>query len=93
LEHRVVTDKAETDEPGPVYAFYFATIRVEIEPGDESVTEVLVDEGSMALPTLIVGADGIPLTGADRDAAVAIASHAEWPSWDYGSTRQGPAAQ
>jgi hypothetical protein len=93
LEHRVVTDKGESDEPGPVYAFYFATIRVEIDPRDESVNEVLVDEGSMADPALIVGADGIPLTGAERDAAVAIASHAEWPSWDYGSTRQGPAAQ
>jgi hypothetical protein len=93
LEHRVVTDKSETDEPGPVYAFYFATIRVEIDPRDEWVNEVLVDEGSMAVPTLVVEADGRPLTGAARDAAVAIASHAEWPSWDYGSTRQGPAAQ
>jgi hypothetical protein len=93
LEHRVVTDKGESDEPGPVYAFYFATIRVEIDPRDESVNEVLVDEGSMAVPTVIVEADGRPLTGAARAAAMAIASHAEWPSWDYGSTRQGPAAQ
>lgn len=89
----MVTNKSGTEEPQPVYAFYFATIRVEIDPRDESVNEVLVDEGSMADPTLIVEADGRPLIGAARDAAVAIASHAEWPSWDYGSTRQGPAAQ
>ena len=74
----------------PLYAFYMATIRVEIDPHDEAVTDVLVDEGTMMHPTLIARADGTTVSGAERDRAEAILSRAEWPSWDYGSARHGP---
>ncbi|MGI8937657.1 MAG: hypothetical protein ACR2JF_05470 [Iamia sp.] len=67
-----------------------ASIRVEIDPLDEAVTEVLVDEASMEQPTLIVGAEGQPAADGRRDHAAAILSRAEWPSWDYGSARFGP---
>lgn len=74
----------------PIYAFYLATIRVEIDPREEAVTDVLVDEGTMSHPALIAQADGTAVTGADRDRVEAILSTAEWPSWDYGSARYGP---
>ena len=74
----------------PIFAFYMATIRVEIDPHDEAVTDVLVDEGTMMHPTLIAGADGTMVTGTERDRAEVILSTAEWPSWDYGSARHGP---
>lgn len=75
----------------PLYAFYIATIRVEIDPHDDTVAEVLVDEGTMMHPTLIERVDGTTVTGTERNRAEAILSTAEWPSWDYGSARHGPA--
>lgn len=77
---------------GPVYAFFMATIRVEIDPLEEAVTEVVVDEASMEQPTLVVGPEGEPVSDARRDHAATIVSRAEWPSWDYGSARFGPGA-
>ncbi len=73
----------------PLYAFYFATIRVEIDPREQAVTDVLVDEGTMADPVLIARADGTAVAGAERRRVEAILS-TEWPSWDYGSARYGP---
>ena len=75
----------------PLYAFCMATIRVEIDPRDEAMTEVLVEEGTMMHPALIARADGTSVTGTERDRAEAILSTAEWPSWDYGLARHGPA--
>jgi hypothetical protein len=74
----------------PLYAFYFATIRVQIDPREEAVTDVLVDEGTMASPVLVARADGIAVIGAERGRVEAILSTSEWPSWDYGSARHGP---
>jgi hypothetical protein len=76
----------------PLFAFYMATIRVEIDPRDGAVTDVLVDEGTMAHPTLVARADGTTVTGIERVRAEAVLSSAEWPSWDYGSARFGPAS-
>lgn len=83
---------AVSDDAGPVYAFYMATIRVEVDPRSEEVTEVLVDEGTMEHPTMIARDDGSSLTGLDRDRVAVILSRAEWPTWDYGSARHGPTA-
>lgn len=79
--------------PGPMYAFYMPTIRVEIDPVDQTVTEVLVDEGTMERPTLIVRDDGQPIADAFRSQAGEILSRAEWPTWDYGFARYGPTAR
>lgn len=78
------------DTDGPVYAFFMTTIRVELDPRSEGVTEVLVDEGTMRQPTLVLRADGGPVTEHERDRAAWITSTAEWPSWDYGTVRHGP---
>ena len=91
-EHGPGHRSSASDGDRPLYAFYMATIRVEIDPLDGSVTDVLVDEGTMMHPTLIARADGTTVTGGERDRAEAIRilSTAEWPSWDYGSARHGP---
>jgi hypothetical protein len=75
------------DVDGPLYAFFMTTIRVEVDPGAEEVAEVLVDEGTMRHPTLIVRADGGPVTEPERERVAWITSRSEWPSWDYGSVR------
>lgn len=77
------------DGDGSVFAFYMAAIRVEVDPRTEEVIEVIVDEGTMAQPTMIARLDGSVINGADRDRVNAILSRAEWPTWDYGTTH-GP---
>lgn len=79
------------DEDAPVFAFYMTTIRAEVDPRTEEVIEVIVDEGLMGQPTLVTRLDGSIISGADRDRVDAILSRAEWPTWDYGTTRYGPA--
>jgi len=89
----MVTNPAGTDETMPIYAFSMTTIRVEIDLDEGSVTGVVVDEGSMEVPTLVVDVDGRPIAAETVSAVRRIADTAEWPSWDYGSARQGPAAR
>ncbi len=78
------------DADGPVYAFFMTTVRVEVDARSEEVTEVLVDEGTMRQPTLVLRADGGAVTERERDRVAWITSRSEWPSWDYGSVRHGP---
>lgn len=80
------------DDEEPVYAFYLATIRVEVDSRSQEVIEVIVDEGTMEQPTFIARSDGRPIIGADRDRIGSILSRAEWPTWDYGSAKHGPTA-
>lgn len=83
----------DTDEVKPIYAFYSTTIRVEIDLDEGSVTEVVVDEASMDVPLLVVDGDGGPIAAETVAAAQWIADTSEWPSWDYGSARFGPAGR
>ncbi len=92
-EHGPGHRSSASGDDRPLYAFYMATIRVEIDPHYEAVTDVLVDEGTMMHPTLIARVDGTTVTGTERDLAEAILSRAEWPSWDYGSARHGPSGR
>ncbi len=80
-----------SEEEGPVFAFYMTAVRVEVDPRTEEVIEVIVDEGTMEQPTMVSLADGSPVVGADRDRVSAILSRSEWPTWDYGTARHGPA--
>ena len=89
----MVTERDTTAVRVPIYAFFMTTIRVEIDLAEQSVTEVVVDEGTMEVPTLIVDSDGFPVTAETKAAARWIADPAEWPSWDYGSARQPPAVR
>lgn len=92
LDRGMVTGR-DTDAAEPIYAFYSTTIRVEIDLDEGSVTEVVVDEASMAVPLLVVDRDGRSIAAESVAAARRIADTAEWPSWDYGSARFGPAAR
>lgn len=78
------------DTDGPVYAFFMTTVRVEVDPRTEEIIEVLVDEGTMRQPTLVLRADGGAVTERERDRVAWISSRSEWPSWDYGQVRHGP---
>lgn len=89
----MVTNPAGTDKTMPIYACYMTTIRVEIDLAEGSVAEVVVDDGSMEVPTLVVDRDGRPITSEMLATVRWIADTSEWPSWDYGSARQGPAAR
>jgi hypothetical protein len=88
----MVTDR-DKHEATPIYAFYMTTIRVEVDLDEGSVTEVVVDEASMDVPTLVVDRDGRAIAAETVAAARFIADTAEWPSWDYGSARFGPATR
>ena len=89
----MVINPAGPDGTMPIYAFFMTTIRVEIDLDQGAVTEVVVDEGSMEVPTLVVDRDGRPIAAETLVAVRRIADTAEWPSWDYGSARQGLAAR
>jgi hypothetical protein len=93
LDRGMVTNPADTDEAMPIYAFYMTTIRVEIDLDEGAVTEVVVDEGSMEVPTLVVDRDGRAIAAETLATVRRIADTTEWPSWDYGSARFGPAAR
>jgi len=80
------------DEAGSVFAVYMTAVRVEVDPQTEEVIEVIVDEGTMAQPSMVTRLDGSIISGADRDRVNAILSRAEWPTWDYGTARRGPVA-
>lgn len=90
---RGMVNSRDTNEAMPIYAFYTTTIRVEIDLDKGLVTEVVVDEASMEVPMLVVDRDGRPIAAETATAARWIADTAEWPSWDYGSARFGPAAR
>lgn len=75
------------DGDGPMYAFFMTTIRVEVDPRTEEVTEVLVDEDSMQQPTLVLRTSGGAVTPDEHQRVAWITSRSEWPSWDYGSVR------
>ena len=72
---------------GQAYAFFMTTIRVQVDARSEEVTEVVVDEGLMRQPMLVLGPAGEVVPSEVYDRVVAITASAEWPSWDYGSVR------
>ncbi len=56
----------------------------------EEVTEVLVDDGPMRQPTLVLRADGGAVTERERDRVAWITPCSERPRGDDGSVRHGP---
>lgn len=78
-------------EEAPVFAFDMTAVRVEVDPRTEEVIEVIVDEGTMERPMMVARPDGSVISGADRNRVNVILSRAERPTWDFGTTRHGPA--
>ena len=77
---------------GPLFVRFQVDIWVEVIPDEPAGVNVIVDERSMERPVGVVDGQGAIVDGRLRDEAMAIATTAEWDSWDYQSFLPWPAA-